>query len=66
MTGWDFAVLHAQLKRVWDGEIKTERRSYLIEREDVLEDIKILEDAEVSFWRMVQEDRQPDLILPEI
>lgn len=66
VTGWDFAILHAQLKRVWDGEIKTERRSYLIEREDVLEDIKILEDAEIKFWRMVQEDRQPDLILPEI
>lgn len=66
-TGWDFAILHAQLKRVWDGEIKTERRSYVIERSDVQEDIDFLLDAEIHFWNdYVLADREPPLILPDI
>lgn len=65
-TGWDFVVLHAQLKRVWDGEIKTERRSYFIERSDVLDDLEYLLSEEIKFWDYVQRDEIPPLILPEI
>lgn len=65
-TGWDFAVLHAQLKRVWDGEIVTSRRSYFIEREEVQDDLDYLLAEELKFWEYVQTDREPPLILPEI
>lgn len=65
-TGWDFAILHAQLKRVWDGEVTTTRRSYKIEREDILEDLDYLLEKEIEFWGKVQRDEMPPLILPEI
>lgn len=65
-TGWDFAVLHAQLKREWDGEIKTTRQSYFIERADVEDDLSYLLEQEVKFWGYVQRDEMPPLILPNI
>ena len=65
-TGWEFAVLHAQLKRVWDGEVRTERRSCRINREDVQGDLDYLLEQEIAFWRTVQEGREPPLLLPEI
>ena len=65
-TGWDFAVLHAQLKRVWDGEVKTTRQTYFIERADVLDDLDYLLAEEVKFWGYVQRDQMPPLILPDI
>lgn len=65
-TGWDFVVLHAQLKRVWEGDIKSERRSYFIEREEVKDDLDYLLEAEIKFWDYVQRDEMPPLILPEI
>lgn len=65
-TGWDFAILHAQLKRVWNGEIRTERRSYRIDRQDVQADLDYLLQQEIAFWKMVQDSREPALLLPEI
>lgn len=65
-TGWHFVVLHAQLKRIWDGDIKTERRTYFIERADVQADLDYLLEKEIEFWECVEQDRQPNLLLPEI
>lgn len=65
-TGWDFAVLHAQLKRVWDGEVKTTRQSYFIERAEVQGDLEYLLEQEINFWDCVTNDREPPLILPSI
>ena len=66
-TGWDFAILHAQLKRVWDGEMKATRQSYIIERSEIQEDLDYLLDAEIKFWNdYVLKDREPPLILPQI
>ena len=65
-TGWDFAVLHAQLKRVWEGEIKSTRQTYKIERTDVQDDLDFLLDAEIKFWGYVERDECPPLILPDI
>ena len=66
-SGWDFVVLHAQLKRVWDGEIKSTRQSYFIERADVKDDLDYLLEAEIKFWEeYVLKDREPPLILPDI
>ncbi len=66
-TEWDFAVLHAQLKRVWDGEITTTRRTYKVERAQVQGDIDFLLNEEIRFWEeYVLNDKEPPLKLPEI
>ncbi len=66
-TGWEFAVLNAQMKRVFDGDVRTETRRYFIERAEVQNDIDYLLAEEVRFWtEYVQKDREPPLILPEI
>lgn len=66
-TGFEFAVLHAQLKNVWGDEIKTTRQSYFIERSEVEDDLKFLLEKEVDFWtKYVQKDIEPPVILPAI
>ena len=68
-TGFDFAVLHAQLKYDYGDEVedvRSERRTYLIERADVLTDLDYLLTEEVKFWGSVQRDEMPPQILPEI
>lgn len=66
VTGWDFAVLKAQLKYEFDGEVYLQTKHYRIERSEVEEDIQLLETAERTFWKQVQERKRPALILPEI
>lgn len=66
VTGWDFVVLKAQLKSEFFGDVRITTRHYRIEREDVLEDIAYLIDAERKFWDCVTSGRRPDLILPAI
>lgn len=66
-TGWEFAVLNAQMKRVFDGDVRTETRRYFIERAEVQDDIDYLLAEEIKFWNdYVLKDREPPLILPEI
>ena len=65
-TGWSFAILKAQLKTDYGGEIRLNTRHYLIERADVEEDLQWLLDAEIRFWECVENDRKPSLILPPI
>ena len=62
-TGFDFAVLKAQLKSAY-GDVRLTTKHYHIEREEVLEDISYLLQREILFWECVQEDRKPNLILP--
>jgi putative phage-type endonuclease len=66
VTGYEFAVLKAQLKSEWGGELRITTKHYFIERKDVEEDIKYLVDAEKRFWKCVESGRRPDLILPVI
>ena len=66
ITEFDFAVLKAQLKYDFDGEIFLQTWHYKIERSEVQEDIDYLEAEERRFWQQVQERRMPDLKLPEI
>lgn len=66
VTGWDFAVLKAQIKSVWSGELRIVTKHYRIERKDVEEDIRYLVDAERRFWDCVVSGRRPALILPAI
>ena len=68
-TGFDFAVLHAQLKYEYgDGieGIRSERRTYLIERAEVQDDLDYLLAEEIKFWGYVERDEMPPQILPEI
>lgn len=65
-TGFDFVILSAQLKRIWDGEVRCETRRYHIERAEVQGDLDYLLEKEVEFWGYVQRDERPPLVLPNI
>ena len=66
-SGFDFAVLHAQLKYDYGEDVRSERRTYTIERAEVLDDLEYLQAEGVKFWtEYVVKDRQPFEILPEI
>lgn len=66
VTEFDFAILKAQLKYDYDGDIMLITKHYKIEREEVQEDIDFLEKAERRFFECIKEDRQPNLVLPVI
>ena len=66
VTEFDFAVLKAQLKSEFNGEIYIQTKHYKIERAEVQADIEFLESSEREFWKQVQERKRPGLILPEI
>ena len=66
VTDYDFAVLKAQLKSDWGGELRITTKHYFIERKDVEEDIRELIQAEKQFWDCVATGRRPGLILPAI
>lgn len=66
VTEFDFAVLKAQLKYEFDGEVYIQIRHYHIERGDVEEDIRMLESAERRFFEHMTKGKCPGLILPEL
>ena len=66
VTEYDFAVLVAQLKTDYQGDIRKQTRHYFIERENVEDDIEYLKEAGERFWSCVQNDEEPGLILPGI
>jgi putative phage-type endonuclease len=66
VTGFDFAILKAQLKFDFSGDIMCQVKHYKIERAEVEEDIKFLENSEKAFWQCVRERRRPGLMLPDI
>lgn len=66
VTGFDFAILKASLKTVFDCMPYIQTKHYFIERSEVEADIEYLEHSERSFWKSVQDRKQPALILPEI
>ena len=65
-TGFEFAVLNAQLKRTYGNDVRTETRRYFIERSEVQGDLDYLLQEELKFWDYVQRDAQPPLTLPNI
>lgn len=67
-TGFDFAVLHAQLKYNYVDSrlgIRSERRTYLVERTEVAADLDYMETEGIKFWGYVERDECPGLLLPE-
>lgn len=66
-TGYDFAIVKAQLKyHDKNGDMQAAIRHYKIERSDVLADLEWLTAKEKVFWRCVESDAKPAQILPEI
>lgn len=66
VTEFEFAILKAQLKFDYSGDIVLHTRHYKIERSEVEADIEYLQNSEKTFWKQVQERKKPALILPEI
>jgi putative phage-type endonuclease len=66
VTGADFAVLKARLVSNWNEDLWVTERSYHFERADCEADIAYLIEKELAFWRLVETDTRPNLILPQI
>jgi putative phage-type endonuclease len=66
VTEFDFAILKAQLKSEFGGNIYLQTKHYKIERAEVEDDIEELARAESNFWDMIQNGREPALTLPNI
>ena len=66
VTEFDFAVLKARLRSEWPDGIRVQVKHYFIDRREVEEDIQELEKAGWKMWTAIQEDREPNLILPAI
>ena len=65
VTEFDFAVLKAQLKYNYAGDISLSTKHYFIDREEVKEDIEYLADAEAKFAEYIKTDKRPPLVLPD-
>ena len=68
VTGYDFVVLKAQLKRVYEGnDVRLDTRHYYFERKDVEVLLADLLERELHFWNeYVLKDVRPPLLLPEL
>jgi putative phage-type endonuclease len=68
VTGFDFAILKAQLKSEWSkGEVRVQTRHYEFKRSELQKDLDFLKEKEVYFWtENIQKNKRPALILPEI
>jgi len=66
VTEFDFAILKAQLKYDFDGDVLLHTKHFKIERADVEEDIAYLIKEEQKFWKNIKERKKPNLILPSI
>lgn len=63
VTGFTFVKLFAEL--IYEENYQV-TKTYTIERKDVEEDIKYLEKKEIEFWKYIEEDKCPPLVLPNI
>jgi predicted phage-related endonuclease len=71
-TGWNFAVLKAQMR--YDFAERKEdvagvqhiSRHYFWAREEVADDLEFLLQEEIRFWGYVTRNERPPLVLPEI
>lgn len=66
VTEFDFAVLVAQLKWDYDGDIFKVTKHYRIERSEVEADIKYLMKKGSEFFEYIKNDVRPPLMLPRV
>lgn len=66
-TGYDFAILTARIRHTdRNGKKRSVTQDYHIERSTVTDDLDYLLKEEVKFWELVQADKRPPLMLPQI
>lgn len=65
-TGYEFAILKAQLKSIWQKEVRITVRHYHFERADHEDDLRFLLKAEMRFWELIKSKERPPLALPRI
>ena len=64
-TSWDFWILRVRFRSFGvDGEIITSEKEYRFEREQVKDDIQVVEEHETTFWKSVEERKRPGVKLP--
>lgn len=63
VTGFSFVKLFAELN--YDENYQA-TKTYTIERKDVEDDIRYLEKKEIEFWKYVEDNKMPPLILPNL
>lgn len=66
VTGYQFVVLRAHLRSDWGWDKRTSVKHYFIERSEVQDDLDMLLQEEIKFWKYVESGRKPPLILPGI
>lgn len=66
VTGYQFVVLRAHLRSDWGNDKRTTVKHYFIERSEVRDDLDMLLQEEIKFWKYVESGRKPPLILPGI
>lgn len=67
VTGWDFAIIKAQIKHCKDGVPTLTTRHYYFDAAVHAEDVAFLRQKEIEFWQeYVEKDVCPPLILPQI
>lgn len=67
VTGFQFAFLRACIRRGFgDGDGRWEVRDYRMERAEIEGDIEYVMEKGREFWRLVEEGREPPLILPPL
>ena len=66
VTGFDYAIMAAQLRYRAGVEMYKVTKHYRIERSEVEPDIDYLINAERRFWDSVEYDKRPALQLPEL
>ena len=62
VTGYTFAYLFAELKYSEDLYVL---KTYKFERNNFVEDINYLQEKEIEFWKYVEENKRPPLVLPK-
>lgn len=60
VTGYDFAVLNAELRF---PDNTAEIREYTIEADEVRADMAYVEEEVTKFWRYIESDRQPPVVI---
>lgn len=66
VTGWDFAILKAQIKTHNRGSVELITRHYYFDKAELTADMKYLAEKEQAFWECVKSGRRPPRILPDI
>ena len=63
VTGFDFAILKAQLKYDYDGDVFLTTKHYQIERSEVVEDINYLMQRGEAFAEYIKKGKEPPLVI---